>query len=88
MYHCRFYHQVIREKHRHKEVGIDIGHHNSQLAPVGITQYIFYISGLCQIVQRKVNRIIHVTKLIHIAKSYLHRHGMPEFYILCHSLVN
>lgn len=35
MYHSRFYHQMIREKYRHKEVCIDIGYHNSQLAPVG-----------------------------------------------------
>ena len=34
-YHSRFYHQMIREKYRHKEVCIDIGYHNSQLAPVG-----------------------------------------------------
>ena len=85
MYHSRFYHQMIREKYRHKEVCIDIGHHNSQLTPVGTAKHIFYISSLCQIIQRKVNRIVHMTKLVHIAESYLHRHSMPEFYILCHS---
>ena len=26
-----------------------------------------------------------MTKLVHIAESYLHRHSMPEFYSLCHS---
>ena len=86
MYNCSFYNQVVRKENRGQKICIDIGYNNSHFIPILLTENISEISSLGQIIQWKIDRIIHVAKLVNVAKTNLYRQNMPEVDCLSHNL--
>ena len=78
------YFQLIREKYRSQEIGVDISHHNTQLFPIPFTENFTYIGCLGQVVKGKIRRIVHMPILVDITETDLDRQHMPEFHIICH----
>ena len=53
---------------------LDLYHHNGQSLPVNAFADGGYIVSLCRIIELKIYRVVHVSELVNVVKTYLERH--------------
>ena len=79
--------EVIGEEYGGQEISIDVDHYYIEFFAFILPKDIAEIRGLCKVVQRKINRIVHVTVLVDIAETDLYGDFVFEFDFCVHSNV-